>query len=113
MTLKLLTMEMSGSFLNSYTLLLEQRLLRPFLERSYGLELVLKLFELKTEEKEVSIDELFGLLKSPTPRREAFGLFLNQLADAQMIEKNKHSKKKTMKSIELSQNVFNLINDII
>lgn len=104
---------MSDSFLNTYALLLEQRLLRPFFERSYGLELVLKLFVLKTEENEVSIDELFGLLKSPTPRREAFGLFLNQLAEAQIIVKNKHSKKKTMKSIELSQNIFNLINDIV
>jgi len=86
--------------------LIEINGLKHFAQKPYGLELVMYLYEAQKAGKEVSIDEVYNSLVSPMPRREAFGIFLNQLEQASLIEKNTHSTKKSMKKIELSTDIF-------
>ena len=83
--------------------------LKYFVQKPYGLEMVLFLYEAQKYGREVSIDEVYNSLVSPMPRREAFGLFLNQLQNAYLIKKKKHSSKNSMKKIELSSQVFNAL----
>ena len=75
--------------------------------------MVLFLYEAQKSGQELSIDEVYNSLVSPMPRREAFGIFLNQLAQASLIEKKTHSIKRSMKKIELSNDIIKTLDDII
>lgn len=86
--------------------------LRHFFSKPYGLELLLFLDECQKVGKEVYIDEVYNSLVSPMPRREAFGIFLNQLEQASLIEKKVNSIKRSMKKIELSRNVVKALNSL-
>ena len=93
--------------------LLDSKRLKHFAQKPYGLEMVIYLYEAQKAGKEVSIDEVYNSLVSPMPRREAFGIFLNQLAQASLIEKKTHSIKRSMKKIELSNDIIKTLDDII
>ena len=92
--------------------LLSSKELGSFFLKSYGIELLLFLFEAQKNEKEFSVDEIYSLLISPKPRRESFGIFLNQLEASNLIEKGIHTNKKSMKKIELTLPFLNASNSM-
>ena len=86
--------------------LLSSDKLRCFYTTSYGMELMLKLYNQNQTEFNMHIDELYLSLKSGMPRREAFGKYINRLDTLGYIKKISHSQKKSMKSIVLSANII-------
>jgi hypothetical protein len=96
--------------------LLNNDKLRSFYTTSYGMELMLKLYNQSQSQSqsEVSmhIDELYASLKSGLPRREAFGKFINRLDSLGCIKKITHSQKKSMKSIVLNENIISELNKV-
>ena len=86
--------------------LLSNDKLRNFYSTSYGFELMLKLYDQRQHEVSVHIDELYSSLKSGTPRREAFGKYIDRLVSAGCIKKIAHDQKKSMKSIVLTINII-------
>jgi len=86
--------------------LLSNDKLRDFYTTSYGFELMLKLYNQNQLETNMHIDELYSSLNSRSPRREAFGQYINRLHASNNIEKRIHSQKKSMKSIVLSEHII-------
>ena len=86
--------------------LLSNDKLRDFYTTSYGFELMLKLYNQNQLETYMHIDELYSSLNSRSPRREAFGQYINRLHASNNIEKRIHSQKKSMKSIVLSEHII-------
>ena len=86
--------------------LLSNDKLRDFYTTSYGFELMLKLYNQNQLETNMHIDELYSSLNSRSPRREAFGQYINRLHASNNIEKRMHSQKKSMKSIVLSEHII-------
>lgn len=72
--------------------------LRPFLSKSYSLELYLIL---KNADNAKGIEELYNSLKSPKPTQQSFDRFIKLLADKKLIEINSGKDKRT-KNINLS-----------
>jgi hypothetical protein len=86
--------------------LLSNDKLRNFYTTSYGFELMLNLYNQRQFETKMHIDELYSNLKSGSPRREAFGKYINRLVILCYVKKITHSQKKSMKSIVLSENII-------
>ena len=86
--------------------LLSNYKLRDFYTTSYGFELMIKLYNQNQLETNMHIDELYSSLNSQSPRREAFGQYINRLHASSNIEKKIHSQKKSMKSIVLSEHII-------
>ena len=80
--------------------------LRDFYTTSYGFELMLKLYNQNPLETNMHIDELYSSLNSQSPRREAFGQYINRLHASNNIKKITHTQKKSMKSIVLSEHII-------
>ena len=55
--------------LTKLQILLEVHGLKQFVQKPYGLEMVLYLYEAQKYGREVSIDEVYNSLTSPMPRR--------------------------------------------
>ena len=92
--------------------LIDTHEVKYFALKPYGLEMLLLLYDTQKNGQEISIDEVYNALVSPMPRREAFGIFLNQLEQASLIEKRVHSNKRSMKKIELSRNIVKALNSL-
>ena len=92
--------------------LLSSDKLRCFYTTSYGMELMLKLYNQNQTEFNMHIDELYLSLNSQLPRREAFGQYINRLQKSNNIEKKVHSQKKSMKSIVLSEHIITELNKV-
>ena len=86
--------------------LLSNDKLRDFYTTSYGFELMFKLYNQSQLETNMHIDELYSSLNSRSPRREAFGQYINRLVASGYIKKITHNQKKSMKSIVLSTNII-------
>ena len=86
--------------------LLSNDKLRDFYTTSYGFELMLKLYNQNPLETNMHIDELYSSLNSRSPRREAFGQYINRLHASNNIKKITHTQKKSMKSIVLSEHII-------
>ena len=86
--------------------LLSNDKLRDFYTTSYGFELMLKLYNQNPLETNMYIDELYSSLNSRSPRREAFGQYINRLHASNNIKKITHTQKKSMKSIVLSEHII-------
>ena len=86
--------------------LLSNDKLRDFYTTSYGFELMLKLYNHNQLEINMHIDELYSSLNSRSPRREAFGQYINRLHASNNIKKITHTQKKSMKSIVLSEHII-------
>ena len=89
----------------TYTLLSNDKL-SDFYATSYGFELMLKLYNQNQLETNMHIDELYSSLNSRSPRREAFGLYINRLHASNNIKKKIHNQKKSMKLIVLSEHII-------
>ena len=74
--------------------LLSNDKLRDFYTTSYGIELMFKLYNQSQLETNMHIDELYSSLNSRSPRREAFGQYINRLHSSDHIEKITHTQKK-------------------
>jgi len=92
--------------------LLSSDKLRCFYTTSYGMELMLKLYNQNQTEFNMHIDELYLSLKSGMPRREAFGKYINRLEAFGCIKKTTHRQKKSMKTIVLNKNIITELNEI-
>ena len=92
--------------------LLSNDKLRDFYTTSYGFELMLRLYNQSKLETNMHIDELYSSLNSRSPRREAFGQYINRLHASNNIEKKIHSQKKSMKSIVLSEHIITELNKV-
>ena len=92
--------------------LLSNNKLKSFYTTSYGFELMLKLYNQNQLESNMHIDELYSSLNSRSPRREAFGQYINRLHASNNIEKRMHSQKKSMKSIVLSEHIITELNKV-
>jgi len=86
--------------------LLSNNNLWDFYTTSYGFELMLKLYNQNPLETNMHIDELYSSLNSRSPRREAFGQYINRLHASNNIKKITHTQKKSMKSIVLSEHII-------
>ena len=86
--------------------LLSNDKLRDFYTTSYGFELMFKLYNQSQLETNMHIDELYSSLNSRSPRREAFGQYINRLHASNNIKKITHTQKKSMKSIVLSEHII-------
>ena len=86
--------------------LLSNENLKVFYTTSYGFELMLKLYNQNPLETNMHIDELYSSLNSRSPRREAFGQYINRLHASNYIKKITHTQKKSMKSIVLSEHII-------
>ena len=92
--------------------LLSNHILRDFYTTSYGFELMLKLYNQNQLESNMHIDELYSSLNSRSPRREAFGQYINRLHASNNIKKITHTQKKSMKSIVLSEHIITELNKV-
>ena len=92
--------------------LLSNDKLRDFYTTSYGFELMLKLYNQNQLETNMHIDELYSSLNSRSPRREAFGQYINRLYASNNIKKITHTQKKSMKSIVLSEHIITELNKV-
>ncbi len=52
--------------------------------------MLMLLYDAQKNGQEISIDEVYNSIVSPMPRREAFGVFLNELEHAFLINKKTH-----------------------
>ena len=95
----------------TYTLLSNNKL-RDFYTTSYGFELMLKLYNQNQFETNMHIDGLYSSLNSRSPRREAFGQYINRLHASNNIKKITHTQKKSMKSIVLSEHIITELNKV-
>jgi hypothetical protein len=95
-----------NNYIECFETLLNIDKLRIFYTTSYGLELLLKLYNQNRLETNMYIDELYSCLKSGLPRREAFGKYINRLEGSGCVKKITHDQKKSMKSIKLSEHII-------
>lgn len=86
--------------------------LKHFMRKPYGLEMLLFLYEIQKNGQKISIDEVFKSLVSEMPRREAFGIFLNELEQASLIMKKVHATKRSRKTVELSNDVMKALDSL-
>ena len=83
-----------------------------FFEKGYGFELLMILWEDYNQCPQLSIEKTLDLLSLHQPRRETFSRFINRLESNGCIKKSIHTEKKSMRSISLSEELYESLNQI-
>ena len=86
--------------------------IKIFFEKGYGFELLMILWEDYNRCPQLSIEKTLELLSLHQPRRETFSRFINRLESNGCIKKSIHTEKKSMRSISLSEELYNSLNQI-
>jgi hypothetical protein len=89
-----------------------QSQIKIFFEKGYGFELLMILWENYSQCPQLSIEKTLELLSLHQPRRETFSRFINRLESNGCIKKSIHPEKKSMRSINLSEELYNSLNQI-
>lgn len=80
-----------------------------FFEKGYGFELLMLLWEDYDNEPSLSIEKTIDKLSLHKPRRETFSRFINRLEANGCIIKSIHSEKKSMRSLSLTNELYDLL----
>ena len=83
-----------------------------FFEKGYGFELLMLLWEDYNNVPSLSIEKTIDKLSLHKPRRETFSRFVNRLEANGCIVKSIHSEKKSMRSLSLSDELYNALPNI-
>ena len=83
--------------------------IKIFFEKGYGFELLMVLWEDYNKFPQLSIEKTLDKLSLHQPRRETFSRFINRLETNGCIEKSVHSEKKSMRSISLTEELYDLL----
>jgi hypothetical protein len=86
--------------------------IKIFFEKGYGFELLMILWEDYNQSPQLSIERTLDLLSLHQPRRETFSRFINRLESNGCIKKSIHTEKKSMRSISLSEELYESLNQI-
>jgi len=86
-------------------LLFEHKFLSPFFAKSYGLELLTILLDAYPREIE-GVENLFDTLQSPKPRYRTFLNHIDLLNQMKIVEFNEGARKKSAKTIKLTEIFF-------
>ena len=85
--------------------LFEHKFLSPFFAKSYGLELLTILLDAYPREIE-GVENLFDTLQSPKPRYRTFLNHIDLLNQMKIVEFNEGARKKSAKTIKLTEIFF-------
>lgn len=83
-----------------------------FFEKGYGFELLMLLWEDYDNEPSLSIEKTIDKLLLHKPRRETFSRFVNRLEANGCVVKSIHSEKKSMRSLSLTDELYNALPNI-
>ena len=83
-----------------------------FFEKGYGFELLMLLWEDYNNVPSLSIEKTIDKLSLHKPRRETFSRFVNRLEANGCIVKSIHSEKKSMRSLSLTDELYNALPNI-
>jgi DNA-binding MarR family transcriptional regulator len=86
--------------------------IKIFFEKGYGFELLMLLWEDYNKKPSLSIEKTIDKLSLHKPRRETFSRFVNRLEANGCIVKSIHSEKKSMRSLSLTDELYELLPDI-
>jgi len=96
--------------LNQVKKIRPQSQIKIFFEKGYGFELLMILWEDYNHCPQLSIEKTLEKLSLHQPRRETFSRFINRLETNGCIIKTVHTEKKSMRSISLSDELYNSLN---
>ena len=77
-----------------------------FFEKGYGFELLMLLWEDYSQKPSLSVEKTLDKLSLHRPRRETFSRFINRLEANGCITKKIHTEKKSMRSLRLSDELY-------
>ena len=86
--------------------------IKIFFEKGYGFELLMLLWEDYNKRPSLSIEKTIDKLSLHKPRRETFSRFVNRLEANGCVVKSIHSEKKSMRSLSLTDELYELLPDI-
>ena len=83
--------------------------LYPFLEKGYGIELLLLIHE---ENGSDGIDDTYARLLSPKPKPASFYTYIRRLISLGLVESLPSENKKTKKVLVLSSHVSSAVDEV-
>ena len=86
--------------------------IKIFFEKGYGCELLLLLWDNYDKEVPLSIERTLDQLTLNKPRREAFSRFIKRLEINSCIKKSIHTEKKSMRSLSLTDEIYQYLQAI-
>jgi hypothetical protein len=86
--------------------------INTFFEKGYGCELFLILWDDYDKESTLSIERTLDKLSLNKPRREAFSRFITRLEANSCIKKSIHTEKKSMRSLSLTDEIYQYLQAI-
>ena len=98
--------------LNQVKRVIPQYQIKIFFEKGYGFELLMILCEDYNQSPHLSIEKTLDLLSLHQPRRETFSRFINRMESNGCIKKSIHTEKKSIRSISLSEELYESLDQI-
>ena len=83
--------------------------IKIFFEKGYGFELLMVLWDDYEQIPSLSIEKTLDKLSLHKPRRETFSRFINRLEANGCIKKSVHTEKKSMRSLSLTDELYNIL----